>query len=162
MRRSSSLTAALGLALLVACTRYQPVVTPEGMVVKRTSYPQYHVVRTKRQIALSLTDQERFRRYYRTYHSWPLSQEGFVAASDTNYALVANLHRQGFTSLDFISRGPDSLRINFVFQTAGSLILDQNVSVDNLGRGISGSFFFVADPVSGISFRQQLAKSSKK
>ena len=157
-------TAAMLLACwfgLPACTRYTTVATPEGAVVQRTSYPQYQAVRTKRQMALSLTDQERFRRYYQAYHSWPLSLEGFVAASDTNYRLVSGLRRQGFTNLEFVSRGPDSLRINFLFQTSGNLTLDRGVTLDGLGRGILGSFIFVADPVSGITFRQQLAKKAK-
>ena len=163
--RIDALSAAVLLPFLVglpACTRYETVATPEGTVVKRTSYPQYQAIRTKRQIVLSLTDQERFRRYYRTYHSWPLSVEGFVAASDTNHRLVSGLRRQGFTNLEFVSRGPDSLRVNFLFQTSGNITLDRGVTLDGLGRGIPGSFIFVADPVSGITFRQQLTKKGKK
>lgn len=104
------------------------------------------------------------RRYYRIYHSWSLSEQGFVAVSDTNYHLMADLHRQGYTNFDFVTRGrgADSLRINFIFQTYSNLTLDRGVTLDGLGRGIPGSFFFVADPVSGITFRQAVAGRPKK
>ena len=131
-------------------------------ITRRVSYPQYQAIRTKQQINLSLADQNRFRQYYRVYHNWPLSEQGFVAVSDSNYRLVTDLHRQGYTNLDFITRGPDSLRINFTFQTYSNLTLDRGVTLEGLGRGIPGSFFFVADPVSGITFRQTVAGKPKK
>ena len=154
---------ATGGLLIVACVRSETYPTANGMTeIRRVSYPQYQEVRTKRQIGLSQDDQDRFRRYYRTYHSWPLSEQGFVAASDTNYRLVADLHRQGYTNFDFVTRGPDSLRIDFIFQTYSNLTLDRGVTLEGLGRGIPGSFFFVADPVSGINFRQTVAGKLKK
>ena len=151
------------LGLLAACVRTETYPTATGNTITRqVSYPQYQAVRTKQQIALSLADQDRFRRYYHTYHSWPLSEQGFVAVSDTNYRLVADLHRQGYTHLDFVTRGPDSLRVDFIFQTYNNLTLDRGLTLDGLGRGIPGSFFFVADPVSGITFRQTVAGKPKK
>ena len=154
---------AIGGLLLAACVRSETYPTANGMTeTRRVSYPQYHVIRTKQQINLSLADQDRFRQYYRVYHSWPLSEQGFVAVSDSNYRLVADLHRQGYIHLDFITRGPDSLRINFIFQTYNNLMLDRGLTLEGLGRGITGSFFFVADPVSGITFRQTVAGKPKK
>ena len=77
---------------------------------------------------------------------------------------MADLHRQGYTNFDFVTcgRGADSLRINFIFQTYSNLTLDRGVTLGGLGRGTPGSFFFVADPVSGITFRQAVAGRPKK
>lgn len=162
MRNLLKVQILLAALVLAGCTRYETLTTPQGTVTKAVAYPQYEPVRTKRQIVLSLADQDRFRRYYRANHSWPLSEDGFVAASDTNYRLVVGLHRQGFRNLEFVSRGPDTLRVDFIFQTAGNLVLDKGLSLNDLGRGIAGNFLFVADPVSGISFRQELTKKNKK
>ncbi len=152
------------IGLIAACVRSETCPTAIGSTITRkVSYPQYQAVRTKQQINLSLTDQARFRRNYRIYHSWPLSEQGFVAVSDTNYHLMADLHRQGYTNFDFVTRGrgADSLRINFIFQTNSNLTLDRGVTLGGLGRGTPGSFFFVADPVSGITFRQTVAAGQK-
>ncbi len=162
MRTKTLCVAAIGLGVLPACTSYQTLVTPQGSVVQRVSYPQYQAVRTKRQIALTLADQESFRAYYQLHHSWPLSVEGFAAESDANYSLITRLQQQGFAQMDFISRGQDSLRINFIYRTYANVAVDRNVSLHGIGRDITGYFFFVADPVSGISFGQNVSKTSRK
>ena len=159
--RNALLLASMGM--MAACVRSETCPTANGSTATRqVSYPQYQAICTKQQINLSLTDQDRFRRYYRTFHSWPLSEQGFVAVSNTNYRLVADLHRYGYGNLDFVTRGPDSLRVDFIFQTYSNLTVDRDVTLDGLGRGIPGSFFFVADPVSGIIFRQTVAGKPKK
>ena len=152
------------LLLTTACTRTVSTMTPQGMVETKESFPQYNSQRTQKDIYLSLNDQNRFRRYYRRNRSWPLSEQGFTAESDTNYQLVKELRRRGFTDLDFISRGPDSLRIRFEFQTLGNLQYDveRSANVGGLGRAFTGSFLFVADPVSGISFQQQMDKRGRE
>lgn len=165
MRRNCVLSALIaGLLLPTACTRVYRQMTPQGMVETRDSFPQYEAIRTQKDIYLTLNDRDRFRHYYQTYRSWPLSVQGFVAASDTNYRLVAELRRRGFTDLDFSSRGPDSLRIRFVFQTLGNLRYDdsENAKIEGLGRAFTGSFVFVADPVSGITFQQQVDPRKRK
>ena len=60
-------------------------------------------------------------------------------------------------NLNFISRGPDSLRLRFTFQTLGDLQYDveRTADIGGLGRAFTGSFVFVADPVSGISFERR-------
>jgi hypothetical protein len=74
------------IGLIAACVRSETYPTAiRSTITRKVSYPQYQAVRTKQQINLSLTDQARFRRNYRIYHSWPLSEQGFVAVSDTNY-----------------------------------------------------------------------------
>ena len=162
--RFKQVVLAVGLLLEVACTHTRQVITPQGLVEERTSYPQYEPIRTQKQIKLALADQDQFRRYYRRYHSWPLSEQGFVAASDTNYRLVADLHRRGFTDLEFVSRGPDSLRVRYTFQTLGNLRYDygEKDKIQGLGRAFTGSFVFVADPVSGISFQQIMDKRRRE
>lgn len=161
MRNAEKLLLALALPV-AACTRTYQKMTPQGLVEVHESYPQYETIRSQKQIRLALADQDQFRRYYRRYHSWPLSEQGFVAASDTNYALMADLHRRGFTDFNFFSRGPDSLRIRFTFQTLGNLRYDTNAKLEGLGRAFTGSFLFVPDPVSGISFQQIMDKRGRE
>ncbi len=163
MNGCKKIAPALGL-LLASCALPQtiPVMAPQGLVDVKNPYPQFEAIHTRHQIRLSLADQDRFRRYYRTHRNWPLGLPGFVAASDSNYQFVTTLRRRGFTDLDFISRGNDTLRMRFIFQTLGNLQFDENAGVSGIGRAIKGSFVFVADPVSGISFRQEMDKPRKK
>ncbi len=142
--------------LLAACTRYETVMTDRGPVERRVSYPTYDVIRAKKQFRLTLDEQDYFRRYYRSHRAWPLTEQGFVAESDSNYQLLRALRRRGFTTLEFRSPSADSLVVDFEFQTLGNLQLDTWLTLYGLGRELPGSFVFVANPVSGISFQQRL------
>ena len=87
-----------------------------------------------------------------------------MVESDTNCNMVRELRRRGFTDLNFISRGPDSLRLRLTFQTLGDLQYDveRTADIGGLGHAFTGSFVFVADPVAGISFEWRRGRRGRE
>lgn len=141
----------LGCGLLLSCTRtYHDTVPGVGTVTSRESYPAPEPVRTKKNLKLPASLQTSLVEYRQRNGYWPQTTRALEIDSDAGRTALWQMRRQGYSLTEILNPHPDTLALEFAFQTETRWHTDRDDEGIPLGRQLRGRFLFVADKQGSI------------
>lgn len=102
---------------LTSCHTTEMVQGPDGSwyeTGRQTTYPQFEVLRGRKDLDFPLDLQRQTIAYYEQFGIWPLSLESFKEASERNRKIINGLPAKGYQELLYLQRA-DTLFIYFKF-----------------------------------------------
>ncbi|MCR5889638.1 hypothetical protein LRS06_18035 [Hymenobacter sp. J193] len=132
-------------SLLGACTRtYHNVVPGVGTVATREAYPQAEPVRTKKSVQLPPALRTSLEDYRRRNGYWPQTTRTLEIESEAGRRALWQMQRQGYSLTEILVPHPDTLILEFAFNTETRWRTDRDNPGIPLGRELRGRFVFVA------------------